>query len=133
MIEHRTPEDPGGRTMHKNPDADPPAERNPIERGPIKQARPRSKPLLNWRTFDPSSINGDDSLAEELLTYKQHLDELLKRKGQYVLIKGSEVIDYFSTLDAALEAAAERFGGAPALIKQVVEREPVYPAGGLAL
>jgi hypothetical protein len=120
--------------MHKNPDADPPAERNPIERVPVKQARPRPKPqFLNWRTFEPSSINSDGSLAEELLTYKKRLDELLEHKGQYVLIKGSEVIDFFAALDAALETAAERFGGDPVLIKQVVDREPIHPAGGLAL
>ena len=101
---------------------------------PIKQAKPRPKPqFLNWRTFQPSSINSDSSFAEELLTYKKQLDELLEHKGQYVLIKGSEVIGFFAALDAALEAAAERFGEDPVLIKQVVERKPIYPAAGLAL
>jgi hypothetical protein len=118
--------------MRKTPDSDQPAERHPIERTPVKQARPRPQ-FLNWRTFDPSSIDGDDPLIEELLTYKKHLDELIEHKGEYVLIKGAEVVEFFATLDAALEAAAERFGDDPALIKQVVEKEPVHSAGGLAV
>jgi len=120
--------------MQKNPEAHPAAEPIRRERASKKQTKPKPGPQsLSWRTFDPSSIDGNDLFREELATYKDHLAELLKHNGEYVLIKGPAVIDFFPTLEAALESAEERFGGEPALIKQVIEREPVHPASGLAL
>jgi hypothetical protein len=112
--------------MRKTPDTDAPSEPKPLTR----RAKPK---FMDWRTFDPSSMNGDGLFVTELSTYKTHLDELLERKGQYVLIKGTEVIDFFTSLGDALEASAERFGEEPALIKKIVEKEPFASAGGLAL
>ena len=67
-----------------------------------------------------------------MATYQAHLAELLRHKGEYVLIKGPEVIAIYATLEAALDASAERFGAEPALIKRITSREPIQSLGGLA-
>ena len=90
--------------------------------------------MLDWRTFDPSTIEtgGDNILISELITYKKNLDRLLERKGEYVLIKGDEIVGYYPTLANALDAGAERFGREPALIKKIVLRERIHSSSGLA-
>ena len=88
---------------------------------------------FDWQNFDPTSIADINDLSIELITYQTHLTELLKNQGEYVLIKGRAIVAYFPTLEAALECAAEHFGTEPALIKQVVEFEPVHPASGVAV
>lgn len=99
-----------------------------------RRKRGRKAEVVDWRTFEPSAIDtgGDDALIAELLTYKKNLDRLLERRGQYVLIKGDEVVSYCPTLAAALDAGAERFGEEPALIKEIVAKERAHPSGGLA-
>ncbi len=87
----------------------------------------------NWRTFDPSKIVGDQTLVEELITYKNHLDELLKRKGDYVVIKGRKVVGIFADRQEAIEKAYELFGGQPTLVKQIVLRERIHSLGGVIL
>ena len=96
----------------------------------IRQPKP---PRINWRFFDPTTVetNGGDVMISELLTYKKNLDLLLERKGEYVLIKGDEIVGYYPDLDAALDAGAERFGTEPALIKEIVEFEPIFTMGGV--
>jgi hypothetical protein len=42
----------------------------------------------NWRTFDLPTVVEDRTLIEELTAYRDHLDELLTRKGDYALAKG---------------------------------------------
>ena len=98
--------------------------------GRRSQSKSRSQ-SLNWRSFQLDSCAGAESLRDELVTYQTHLATLLERKGEYVLIKGSEVIAIYPTLDEALEAGAGRFGQEPALIKQIVAREPIQSTGGL--
>ena len=102
--------------MSTNPDADPTTERYPVKRVPVKEARTRTKPQsVSWRTFDPSSIDGDDLLSEELLTYKTHLDELLEHKGQYVLIKGPEVVELLRKPGRGLGSRGGAFRRRPGL------------------
>lgn len=72
-------------------------------------------------------------MAEEMATYAERLEDLIAHDGQYVLIKGREVIGIFASLDEALDAGAEKFGSEPALIKQIVGTEAVYSSGALAL
>jgi hypothetical protein len=72
-------------------------------------------------------------LLEELITYKDHLDELLQRKGDYVLIKGRRIIGIFTDRQDAIEKAVALFGTEPALIKRIVAREPIITLGGAAL
>ena len=65
-------------------------------------ARPRKlrlpKPrMFDWSKFDPSMARGSGAaeLAVHLVTYRDHLKELLHDKGKYVLIKGHAVIGIY--------------------------------------
>ena len=107
-----------------------------IERinGRTKTARRPPRPLSrDWHTYDPTKVEGDQTLLEELLTYKAHLDELLQRKGDYVLIKGRQVVGIFADRQDAMKKAVDLFGVDPALIKRIVAREPIVTLGGAAL
>ncbi|HKI16390.1 MAG TPA: hypothetical protein VKA15_00840 [Isosphaeraceae bacterium] len=96
--------------------------------------KPRFPPRFkNWRNFDPSKVVGDQTLVEELTTYRDNLDELLKRKGDYVLIKGRQVIGIFTDRQEAIEKADDLFGEEPALVKQIVARERIHSFGGIIL
>ena len=59
------------------------------------------------------------ALEQELQAYKSHVREWAEREGQYVLIHGSEVVDFLSAYDDALKAGYERFGLEPFLVKQI--------------
>ena len=83
---------------------------------------------FNWREFDPAMLNGKDDLATELTAYRDNLDTLLKDRGKYVVIKGSEVIGVYRTHKAAMEAAF-RFAPGPVLVKKIVEEEPAREIG----
>jgi hypothetical protein len=98
-------------------------------KGGAAKRRPRRR-FINWRTFDPSKVEGDRTLLEEEITYKDHLEELLERKGDYVLIKGRQVIGIFADRQEAIEKAVDLFGGEPVLVKQIVVREPIHYLGG---
>ena len=64
-------------------------------------------------------------LKEELETFEQHRDKLLKEhQGKFVLIKGRKVIDTFESERDALKEGYRRFGGKPFLIKQVLQFDP---------
>ena len=105
--------------------------KRPAEPSQVDRAASRDELTINWRTFDPSTIEteGDDTLIGELLTYKRNLDLLLEHEGEFVLIRGDEIVGYFKDMNAALDAGAERFGEAPALIKEIAEIERVLPWG----
>jgi len=95
-----------------------------------RQSQPWSR---DWHDYDPSQVKGDQTLIEELTTYRDHLDELLERTGDYVLIKGRQVIGIFADRQEAIEKAYNLFGGEPALVKQIVEKEPMRTLGGAIL
>jgi hypothetical protein len=65
-------------------------------------------------------------LERERQFYEAHRADLLERHpGQYVLIKGSELIGAFPNAESAYAAGMERFGVSEFLVKQVLDREPV--------
>ncbi len=68
-------------------------------------------------------------LATELVTYRDRLDQLLRHKGQYVVIKGSAVAGFFRDRGSAVAAAIAAYGPGPVLIKKIVERKPVRRIG----
>jgi hypothetical protein len=110
--------------------------KKPIERVTGKRETTKRRPQppsRDWRTYDPTKVEGDQTLLEELVTYKDHLDELLQRKGDYVLIKGRRIIGIFTDRQDAIEKAVALFGTEPALIKRIVAREPILTLGGAAL
>ena len=83
--------------------------------------------------FDPSKVVGDQTLVEELITYKNHLDELLQRKGDYVLIKGRKVFGIFADRQEAIEKAYELFGGQPCGQTDRPESAFTHSLGGVIL
>ena len=72
-------------------------------------------------------------LAEEVETFEAHLQEWLDREGQWVLIKGSQVIGFYQRDEDALKAGYERFGPGPFLVKQILRYEPIYQVGNIDL
>jgi hypothetical protein len=84
--------------------------------------------IFNWREFEPAMLNGNDDLAAELTAYRDNLDTLLKERGKYVVIKGSEIIGVYKARQSAMKAAF-RFAPDPVLVKKIVEQEPVRQIG----
>ena len=94
----------------------------PLATGPVMPHRE----YFDWRRFDPAiHIDETAPMAEELITYAERLDELLAHEGQYVLIKGREVVGIFSERGAALDEAVDRFGDYPAMVKKIVALQPI--------
>ena len=90
---------------------------------------------FDWRAFEPSMLPGGAKapLAAELTTYRDRLDELLRHKGQYVVIKGQEIAGFFRDRRTAVEAAIVAYGPGPFLVKKVVEKEPIRRIGQASL
>jgi hypothetical protein len=60
------------------------------------------------------------ALEKELETYRNNLPELKgENEGRFVLIKGDQVIDVFSSYDDALKAGYTQFGLQPFLVKKI--------------
>ena len=102
-----------------------------------RRKKPSRKPavdLFDWRKFEPSMVKGDGgpSLVEELTTYRDHLEELLEHEGSYVVIKGREY-KILPDREAALEYALKRYWPEPALVQQIVAKQPFDTLGGAIL
>jgi len=67
-------------------------------------------------------------LAGEIEYYERHKQEWLRQhSGDYVVVKGSTVLGFYSAFEAAYRAGASSFGlGADFLVKQILEHEPVF-------
>jgi hypothetical protein len=67
-------------------------------------------------------------LDAELAVYALHKNEWLKgHPGQYVVIKGDAILDFYPTFEAAYHAGAGAWGlSTDFLVKQIVEHEPVF-------
>ncbi len=66
------------------------------------------------------------ALAQEIATYFDYLPQLMReRPGQFVLIKGAEVLGTFPDRSVALRAGYLRFGIVPFLVRQITDLEPV--------
>jgi hypothetical protein len=72
-------------------------------------------------------------LAEEVKTYDAHLPGWVDREGQFVLIKGHEIIGFYSRDEEAMEAGYEKVGDGPFLVKQILQHEPIYHVGNIDL
>ena len=86
---------------------------------------------IHRRSANPRDAEGERHdalavLAEERTTYRNSLPELVRaHAGQYVLIKGQNVIDVFSDHAEALRQGYRRFGIVPFLVRQIAASEPV--------
>jgi hypothetical protein len=72
-------------------------------------------------------------LAEEWNTYRREVGRLLAegRDGQHVLIKGSEILGFFDTFDAAYEAGVNRFLREPFFVHTIRAEEPYLRIRGV--
>ncbi len=85
------------------------------------KSRPKRNP--NKRV---STTPGPFPLEEEVRTYDAQLAGWADREGQFVLIKGRDILGFYSRHAEALEAAYDRLGDGPFLVKQVLLSEPIY-------
>jgi hypothetical protein len=61
-----------------------------------------------------------EPLAEENAIYEANLEEWRRTHlGEYVLIKGRDVLGFYSSLDKAFDEGTKRFGLEPFFVKQV--------------
>lgn len=67
-------------------------------------------------------------LALEIEFYELHKREWLKRhSGDYVVVKGGEVLGFYSSFGAAYSAGAGAWGVyTDFLVRQILEHEPVF-------
>ena len=71
----------------------------------------------------PSSL---EAIAEEIATYRARLPELVKEHdGEFVLIKGNEIVGFFPDESSAFREGRRRFGVVPMLGKRITANEPV--------
>jgi hypothetical protein len=87
--------------------------------------------FFDWKRSDPTSYAGLNGLTEEVMTYKENLSKLLAREGEFVLIKGREVIGVYAAPEDALAVALDRFQDQRVLIKQIVAKETIHSTGGV--
>jgi len=60
------------------------------------------------------------ALEQELETYRKKLAELQANEGKFVLIRGDQVIDTYSTYEDAIKEGYTKFGvNSPFLVKQI--------------
>jgi hypothetical protein len=65
------------------------------------------------------------ALEQELDAYRAKLAEWTDHEGKFVLIHGTEVVDFYSTYEDAIKVGYAKFGLDPFLVKQVSRMEPV--------
>ena len=64
-----------------------------------------------------------EPLAEESRTYEANVEQWAEEHaGEFVLIRGTEVVGFFETNEQALSEGYSRFGVAPFFVKQVSPR-----------
>ncbi len=66
------------------------------------------------------------ALEQELATYRKNINDWTEHEGQYVLIKGDQVIGFFSSYDDAIRDGYARFKLEPFLVKGVSALEQVH-------
>lgn len=73
-------------------------------------------------------------LAEEMKYFEANKQEWLNSyRGQFVLVKGSELIGTFTTQEEAYKKGVEKFNNEPFLIKQVIEQETTASVPALTI
>ncbi|MHB1960223.1 MAG: hypothetical protein ACYCO5_14520 [Acidobacteriaceae bacterium] len=65
------------------------------------------------------------ALEKEIATYQAKMPELKEHEGKFVLIRGEEIVDFFSTYEDAIKAGYQKFKLEPFLVKRVLTTEPV--------
>jgi len=65
-------------------------------------------------------------LEREIETYQDHFDEIRCHDGQFVLIKGTDIVDYFDSYRDALKEGYGKFYGSDFMVKQVSSEERIH-------
>ena len=66
----------------------------------------------------------DEILAEELKTYAEKKEELVRQhNGKYVLIKGNGIVGIFDSKEDATIIGIQKFGNTPFLVRKIEEVE----------
>jgi hypothetical protein len=88
--------------------------------------RPTEYPTIHYTELQPFQDGGP--LTVEWDFYRREVGRLLAEghEGKHVLIKGEEIIGFFETRVAALDAAYDRFLGQPFLVHQIQTWERLY-------
>ena len=92
------------------------------------KSRPKKSPKRG-----PETTAGPFPLAEEVRTYEANLVGWSDREGQFVLIKGRDIVGFYPRHEEALEAAYDEVGEGPFLVKQILLHEPIYQLGQIEL
>jgi hypothetical protein len=68
----------------------------------------------------------DQPLDREARVFDEHITEWRKtRLGQFVLIKGEEIVGFYPPLEEAFRVGTGRFGLEPFSVKQIVPKDVV--------
>ena len=59
------------------------------------------------------------ALETELATYKSRLHEWKEHEGKFVLIHGTDVVEFFSSYEDAIKVGYDKFKLEPFLVKQI--------------
>ena len=98
----------------------------------IEGPRPTGPISHDWRTIDPSTIQGEGIPVEELQFFRETIGDMLRfAAGSYVLIEGREMKGYYPDLEAAAGFAEKFLRGRTFLIKKVAPIEPIHNTGGV--
>lgn len=65
------------------------------------------------------------ALEQELETYRRKLSELREHEGKFVLVKGDEIVDVFTSYEDAIKDGYRQFKLEPFMVKQVQTVEQV--------
>ena len=88
--------------------------------------------IVNTEITNKKLVMGVE-LEKELEFFESKRGEWLRDyKDKFVLIKGEELIDVFSTLEDAYKEGVKRYGNQPFLIKRVTEEEEIETLPALA-
>ena len=73
-------------------------------------------------------INSSSPLAVETTFYETHKSDWLRtNRGQFVVLKGNDVLGFFPDFHDAYYAGVEKYGSeTDFLVKRVVSHEPVF-------
>jgi len=66
------------------------------------------------------------ALERELAAYEANLETLKAQEGKFVLIKGDDVIDVFTSYEDAIKEGYQKFGLEPFLVRQIRALEQVH-------
>jgi len=83
------------------------------------------RPTISALELPPADPKSE--LAEETETYRSKVESWLAegKEGQFVLLKGSELIGFWNDRIEAMSEGYERWLLCPFLVKQILSREPV--------